>query len=207
MENTPATPNQEPSKAPEQARSFISRAWEFVSELVHVVVISLAIIIPVRYFLIQPFYVKGASMEPNFHDHEYLIIDEITYRFEEPKRGDIVVFRYPADPSQYFIKRVIGLPGERVKVVGGKVWVYNAEYPDGKELDETPYLGPLYTGGEKDATLATDQYFLMGDNRGASLDSRMFGPVTREFIVGRVWFRGWPPEKITVYGDQPQALQ
>src|SRR5688572_7065679 len=112
----PATP---PADHPKPKRSLFSRAWEFVSELVHVVVISLAIIIPVRYFLIQPFYVKGASMEPNFHDHEYLIIDEIGYRFEDPHRGDIVVFRYPGDPSQYFIKRVIGLPGERVKVYGG----------------------------------------------------------------------------------------
>ncbi|HLD69247.1 MAG TPA: signal peptidase I, partial [Candidatus Omnitrophota bacterium] len=83
----------------------------FIWETVKVVVISLAIIIPVRYFLIQPFYVKGASMEPNFYDQEYLIIDEISYRFREPQRGEIVVFRYPRDPASFFIKRIIGLPG------------------------------------------------------------------------------------------------
>ena len=80
---------------------------DYVLEFAKIVVLSLAIIIPVRYFLIQPFYVKGASMEPNFFDHEYLIINEISYRFETPERGDIIVFKYPHDPSQYFIKRVI----------------------------------------------------------------------------------------------------
>src|SRR3989344_8759420 len=91
-----------------------SPALAFVFELIQVVAVSLAIIIPVRYFLIQPFYVKGASMEPNFFDHEYLIIDELSYRYKQPQRGEIVVFRYPNDPSQFFIKRVIGIPGETV---------------------------------------------------------------------------------------------
>jgi signal peptidase I len=77
-------------------------------ELVQVILISAAIVIPLRTFLVQPFYVKGASMEPNFYDHEYLIIDELSYRFRDPQRGDIVVFRYPNDPKQYFIKRVVG---------------------------------------------------------------------------------------------------
>src|SRR3989339_174157 len=98
----------------------------FVFEVIKVVLISLAIIIPVRYFLIQPFYVKGASMEPNFFDHEYLIINEIGYRLAKPQRGDIVVFRYPKDPRQYFIKRVIGLPGETMRIKDGKVFVINA---------------------------------------------------------------------------------
>ncbi|HSD12574.1 MAG TPA: signal peptidase I [Patescibacteria group bacterium] len=198
-----------PTPAPESAsekKPLLGRALDFAGELLHVVVISLAIIVPVRYFLIQPFYVKGASMEPNFYDHEYLIIDEIGYRLNQPQRGEIVVFRYPNDPRQYFIKRIIGLPGERIKVSGGQVWVYNAEHPDGKVLDEHSYLGAIYTSGEKDVQLADDEYFLMGDNRGASLDSRSFGPVTRSFIVGRVWFRGWPPEKIKVFTERPDPL-
>ena len=99
----------------------------FVWEVFKVVVISLAIIVPIRYYLIKPFYVKGASMEPTFYDHEYLIINEIGYRFGEPNRGDVVVFRYPFDPSQYFIKRVIGLPGERVKISNGKVEIFNQQ--------------------------------------------------------------------------------
>src|SRR3989338_3890002 len=93
----------------------------FTWEIFKVVVISLAIIIPVRYFLIKPFYVKGASMEPNFHDYEYLIIDELTYRFNEPQRGDVVVFRYPLDRGQFFIKRVVGLPGETITIGNGQV--------------------------------------------------------------------------------------
>lgn len=198
---------EEPAK-PEEKRgpSLLSRAMEFAGELLHVVVISLAIIVPVRYFLIQPFYVKGASMEPNFYDHEYLIIDEISYRLHQPERGEIVVFRYPNDPRQYFIKRIIGLPGERVRVSGGQVWLYNVRYPEGTVLNETEYLGTLYTGGDRDIQLGPDEYFLMGDNRGASLDSRSFGAVPRSFIVGRVWFRGWPPEKIKVFSETPDAV-
>lgn len=198
-----------PTPAPEPAsekKPLFGRALDFAGELLHVVIISLAIIVPVRYFLIQPFYVKGASMEPNFYDHEYLIIDEIGYRLHQPQRGEIVVFRYPNDPRQYFIKRIVGLPGERIKVSGGQVWVYNAEHPDGKVLDEHSYLGAIYTSGERDVQLADDEYFLMGDNRGASLDSRSFGPVSRSFIVGRVWFRGWPPEKIKVFTERPDPL-
>ena len=185
-----------------ESRSLIATAFDFGKEILHVVVISLAIIVPVRYFLIQPFYVKGASMEPNFYDHEYLIIDEIGYRLGEPMRGDIVVFRYPNDASQFFIKRVIGLPGERVVVADGMVRIYNQAHPDGFVLDESDYLNVgVRTTGEKDVTLKGDEYFLMGDNRGASMDSRIFGPVARGFIVGRVWFRGWPPEKMRFYNN------
>ncbi|MBN1585286.1 signal peptidase I [Candidatus Uhrbacteria bacterium] len=175
---------------------------EFVGELVHVILISLAIIVPIRYFLIQPFYVKGASMEPSFYDHEYLIIDEISYRFGDPNRGDIVVFRYPNDPRQFFIKRVIGLPGERVVIGGGQVTIYGNGDAEGKVLDEGAYLGTAITVGNRDVTLAEDEFFLMGDNRSASLDSRVFGAVSRDFIVGRVWFRGWPPEKIRFFGSE-----
>jgi len=201
--------NQEPVPAQETtgSPSLLSRFKDFVIELVHVVVISLAIIVPVRYFLIQPFYVKGASMEPNFVDHEYLIIDEISYRFNQPERGEIVVFRYPNDPRQYFIKRIIGLPGERVRVAGGKVWVFDAAHPEGMALDESEYLGTLMTQGDKDLTLGDGEYFLMGDNRPASLDSRVFGAVPRAFIVGKVWLRGWPPEKFTVFNEHPSALK
>ncbi len=182
-----------------------SRVLEVAGELLHIVIISLAIIVPVRYFLIQPFYVKGASMEPNFHDHEYLIIDEIGYRFREPARGEIVVFRYPNDPREYFIKRVIGLPGERVKVSNGKVTVYNEEYPDGKTLDERSYLGNVATSGEIDRRLGPGEYFVLGDNRGASLDSRIFGPVPRKDIVGRVWFRGWPLDRLKFFPTMPES--
>ncbi len=188
--------------------SFLAKAWEFASELLHVVAISLAIIIPVRMFLIQPFYVKGASMEPNFHDHEYLIIDEISYRFDEPSRGDIVVFRYPNDPSQFFIKRVIGLPGERIQISNGHIRIFGEQQPDGQQLDESKYLDSgIFTSGDRDIQLGTDEYYLLGDNRSSSLDSRAFGAVPRDFLIGRVWLRGWPPEKIDVFGEQVGIYQ
>jgi signal peptidase I len=161
--------------------------WMLLFEVVKVVAISLAIIIPVRYFLLQPFYVKGASMEPNFEDKEYLLIDEISYRVREPKRGEVVVFRYPRDESQFFIKRVIGLPGETISVHDDHIYI------NGALLDESKYLADtVLTSGTDEKTLGSDEYYLFGDNRPASLDSRIFGVVTRKEIVGKVWIRAWP---------------
>lgn len=176
----------------------IRNFFSFLFELVKIVVISLVIIIPIRYFLIQPFYVKGASMEPNFYDHEYLIIDEITYRFQPMKRGDIIVFRYPRNPQEYFIKRVIGLPGDKVQIKDGKVYIYNEKDPNGIALDE-PYLAPgtgTYSLSEDIVTLGNDEIFVLGDNRNSSKDSRSFGPVNKSFITGRVLLRGWPFDRI-----------
>jgi signal peptidase I len=173
-----------------------------IVEFFKVVLISLLIILPIRYFIIQPFYVKGASMEPNFHDHEYLIIDEISYRFNEPERGDIVVFRYPLNPKEYFIKRVIALPGESVAVIDGDIVIYNDEYPSGFVLDESIYLGEgirTYSNDEEPRQLESDEYFVMGDNRHASKDSRTFGPVNESFIVGKVFLRAWPFDDFTSF--------
>jgi signal peptidase I len=175
--------------------------FSFVFELIKIVVISLVIIIPVRYFLIQPFYVKGASMEPNFYDHEYLIVDEITYRFHNPQRGDIIVFRYPRNPQEFFIKRVIGLPGENVQIKNGSVIIYNKKHPDGFVLPE-PYLSPnvkTYGLTDEKITLSEDEFFVLGDNRNSSKDSRSFGPVNRSYIVGRVVLRGWPFNRIQLF--------
>lgn len=170
----------------------------FLIEVVQIVIISAAIIIPVRYFLIQPFYVKGASMEPNFYDHEYLIIDELSYRLRDPERGEIVVFRYPRDPSQFFIKRVIGLPGETIEITDGKVILSNTEHPNGITLEES-YLEHVSTEGKKKTVLGANEYFVLGDNRPESLDSRSFGPVDRSHIVGRVWVRGLPLSRVNVF--------
>src|SRR5262249_39462486 len=149
--------------------------------------ISLVIIIPVRWLLIQPFYVQGASMEPNFFDHEYLIIDELSYRFREPQRGEVVVFHYPNDTKQFFIKRVIGLPGETVEIAEGKVKIYNTEHPNGIVIDETTYLDQDFTAASQTVTLKAGEYYVLGDNRSSSLDSRFFGAVNRKYVVGRVW--------------------
>jgi len=178
-------------------RSFFS----FVFELVKIVLISLVIIAPIRYFLIQPFYVKGASMEPNFYDHEYLIVDEITYRFSEPKRGEIIVFKYPKNPQEFFIKRIIGFPGEKIQIKDGGVIIFNEIHPEGFILNEYYLNANLKTHNlsEDIITLEKDEYFVLGDNRNQSKDSRAFGPVHRSFIIGRVLFRGWPFDRIDLF--------
>lgn len=173
----------------------VASAVLLVFEVIQIVVISVVIIIPVREFLIKPFIVRGASMEPNFYDREYLIIDELSYRLDDPERGDIIVFRYPRDPEQYFIKRVIGLPGETIEISNGDVTIYNDENPIGEVLAEE-YIGSEKTLGKKRVELNPNEYFVMGDNRGYSLDSRSFGPITDFYIVGRVWVRGFPFNRI-----------
>ncbi|MBU4315139.1 signal peptidase I [Patescibacteria group bacterium] len=164
----------------------------FILELLQIVIIAAAIIIPIRYFLIQPFIVKGASMEPSFEENEYLIIDELSYRFRDVERGEIIVFEPPANEDQYYIKRVIGLPGETVELQDGKITIYNDQYPNGFTLQED-YIDE-YTYGEKYVVLGDTEYFVMGDNRDVSLDSRAsgVGPIPEENIVGRVWLRGLP---------------
>ncbi len=169
----------------------------FVIEIAQIAVLVLAIILPVRYFLIQPFIVKGASMEPNFYDREYLIIDELTLHFRSPERGEIVVFRPPQHDDQYYIKRVIGLPGETVEVRNGVVTIYNDEHPNGLLLAET-YITEV-TEGKDRRTLGAGEYYVLGDNRDASLDSRYFGPITMDHITGRVWVRGLPFDRISTF--------
>ncbi len=176
----------------------VQKRWEepfsYIKETVKIIVISLVIILPIRWYVIQPFYVKGASMEPNFYNHDYLIINEIGYRFDNPQRGDIVIFKYPKDPSQYFIKRIIGLPGERVVVSASKnkVTIFNKDFPQGVDLKED-YLSPDEVNiRNADVVLGDDEYFVMGDNRNQSMDSTVFGPVKKDLIIGKVWIRGFP---------------
>lgn len=177
----------------------------FVWEIVKVALVSAAIIIPIRYFLIQPFFVKGESMIPNFHDREYLIIDEISYRFEAPQRGQVIVFRYPLNPQEYFIKRIIGLPGEEVQVKDGKVTIFNDAHPNGLILDEKYLPADFMTYNpnqdETKVKIGPDEFYVLGDNRSNSKDSRFFGIVSKSFIIGKVLFRGWPFNEVTVFNS------
>ncbi len=175
----------------------------FAWELVKVTVISLAIILPVRYYLIQPFYVKGASMEPNFYNHEYLIIDQLSYRFRQPARGEVVVFRYPRNPQEYFIKRIIALPGESIEIKEGDVYIYNQDYPQGFLIVE-PYLDENYLSAyssQEKIFLNDQEYYVLGDNRSSSMDSRSFGPLSDKFITGRVLLRGLPLSRAAFFGE------
>ena len=163
----------------------------FIFEVIKIVVLALLIVIPIRYFIFQPFVIKGNSMEPNFHQGDYLIVDEISYRFKEPQRGDVVVFRYPQDTSQRFIKRIIGLPGETVSIEGGKITI--GEGIEGRILDESTYLPRQNYFDNVSLSLKEDEYFVLGDNRFASFDSRKWGSLPRDYIVGRVILRTWLP--------------
>jgi signal peptidase I len=129
-------------------------------------------------------------MEPNFKDGDYLLVDEISYRFRSPQRGDVIVFRYPKDLSQRFIKRIIGLPGETVEVKNGKITIYNEK--GSVVLNENNYLSATATSGDLKFSLGEYEYFVLGDNRDFSYDSRRFGVLPKEDITGRVFLRAWP---------------
>lgn len=190
--------------------------WEIIKMVFWVVVI----IVPLRVFLIQPFFVQGASMEPNFEDKEYLIINELGYKttevgfdygekeisfftvksFKELERGDVVVFRYPQNLSVYYIKRIIGLPGEKIEIKDKRVKIFNSENPNGFDLDESKYLPPSEeTSGDQIVGLSDQEYFVIGDNRKYSSDSRSWGPVPGKDIVGKVLLRAWPFKRAMLF--------
>lgn len=151
---------------------------------------SLLMVFLVRTFVAQPFVVSGASMEPTFHTGEYLIVDQLSYELGNPHRGDVIIFKYPLIPSRYFIKRVIALPGESIRISGETVEVKEVGSDTYITLDE-PYI-EFAKDSETEMTLASDEYFVMGDNRLASLDSRSWGPLKESFIVGRAFVRLFP---------------
>ncbi|MEK7555166.1 MAG: signal peptidase I [Patescibacteria group bacterium] len=159
-------------------KNFFVSAWE----ILEVVFVATATVFLIRTFLVQPFVVSGASMEPNFSEKDYLLIDEITYRFKEPERGEVVVFRYPLDESVFFIKRIIGIPGDQVISQGGRIRIVR----DGADMAlNEPYLSSeLKSSDNFNVTLGTDQYFVLGDNRSHSFDSKNWGAINRENIVG-----------------------
>ncbi len=132
-------------------------------------------------------------MGPNFSDGDYLIVDRITYRFRVPQRGEVIVFRHPNDPFQRYIKRIIGLPGETIEIEQGGVIIYSNE-EGGVVLEESAYLSPsVFTLGDLRTVLGENEYFVLGDNRAASVDSRQWGLLSRENIIGRALIRAWPP--------------
>jgi len=170
--------------------------WSLLTTLI----IVLAIVIPIRIYLGQPFMVSGSSMDPSFESWDYLITDVFTYKFlHEPQRGDVVVFVAPVENHKFFIKRIIGLPGETVEIKDGRVIIYNNKYKEGFELKE-PYIAPenrSYRNLKR--KLENDEYFVMGDNRAGSYDSRMWGPLKRSAIVGRPILRLFPFNEINLF--------
>lgn len=170
----------------------------FWSEIIRFSVIALIIVIPIRIFIAQPFIVQGASMDPTFADGQYLIVDQLSYRFHEPERGDVIIFRYPDDPSKFFIKRVIALPGESINIDGAIVTIKNEEHSEGFTLDEF-YVQHMRPDTYLDEELGEQEYFVMGDNRDFSSDSRKWGVLTRDHIVGRAYLRLLPTEDLGMF--------
>ena len=170
----------------------LKRIVNFFLDFVETAVVALSIFVVVYLFLVQPHEIKGGSMEPSFHNNEYILTDKISYRFKEPKRGDVVIFKAPKNPDVDYIKRIIGLPGERIKIQNGGVYI------NGKKLNE-PYIRDItvltstqYLQEGVETTVPSGYFFVMGDNRTGSMDSREFGPIAENIIIGHAIIRYWP---------------
>jgi len=173
----------------------------FVLDLLKTGVIVFVIAFCLRYFAVQPFIVDGASMMPNYIDKEYILAEKISYMTGVPKRGDVIVFKYPGNPNISYIKRIIGLPGETVKIENNVVTITNDKNPNGIAMSEL-YLGAETltlaegtTAGAYTAKVADNEYFVMGDNRQHSSDSREWGLLPKSNIIGRAWMTILPANK------------
>lgn len=171
--------------------------WQSFWEVVRFAVIALVIVIPIRVFIVEPFVVSGSSMFPTFKNGDYLIIDKISYELGNPKRDDVIVFRYPKDQTKFFIKRIIGLPNETVDIKGNIVTITNYLHKDGFKLDE-PYIKNI-ANSDTHFELKSDEYFVMGDNRSASSDSRYWGAVKKKLLVGKALLRLLPIGNINIF--------
>lgn len=181
--------------------SFFERIGKFSEsdskQVLFLVALVVLVVLPIRFFVAQPFVVRGESMHPTFENGDYLIVDELTYRLEDPKRGDVVIFRYPNDPSTFYIKRIIALPGETVHIRRGEVSVTTV---DGTDIPiEEPYVVTEDATYTLERTLGAGQFFVMGDNRPKSSDSRVWGPLPEENIMGRAFLRLLPVQEAGVW--------
>jgi signal peptidase I len=190
-EITPAAESAHDDEVSERDPGALAALRHFLFEMVQVMAPALVLALIVHLFLAQATIVYGQSMEPNLHPNQRLIVDKLSYRLQPPQRNDIVVVDLP-DMDEMLVKRIVALPGETVEVHGGTVYVNGAPISEPYAHDLTPYdMGPR--------TLGPLAYFVMGDNRGNSNDSRSFGPITRDEIVGRVWLRYWPLDQFVLF--------
>lgn len=171
----------------------------FFAEIIKIVIIAAVIVFPIRYFIFQPFLVKGVSMEPTFSNGDYLIIDEISYRFQSPKRGEVIVFKYPFNPSNKFIKRIIGLPGEKIEFRNSQI-IITQRFGQQIILKEKEGLKfSQYSLQEKKFVIPENHYFVLGDNCLYSFDSKNWGALAEKYIIGRVFLRLFPFNKIDYF--------
>lgn len=178
--------------------------WLFFLDFLETIVVSLAIFAVVYIFLFQPHQVDGKSMEPNFHNGEYILTDKISYRIHSPKRGDVIVFKSPQDPNNKidFIKRILGVPGDTIKVQSGFIYLNGTKIEEDYVNDPGQVLPGRFLRENMEIEVPPGQYFVMGDNRNHSSDSREWGFVSTAGIVGRAFFRYWP---LTEFGVVPTA--
>ena len=179
--------------------STIKRTFAAFIEIIEIAAIAIIAVILIRNFLVQPFLVNGASMEPNFSNNDYLLVDELSYLLRSPERGEVVVFRYPGDRTIFYIKRIIALPGEKIKLNNDTIVIFNDEYPEGDTLDEAYLSLGLVTHGDSEIILGENEYFVLGDNRSQSFDSRSWGPLPKENLIGLVRLRLWPLSKVSAF--------
>ena len=170
----------------------VRRVAAFFFDIIEIFVVALAIFVVGYLFFFQPHQVKGASMEPNYQDEDYLLTDKVSYRFHEPERGDVVIFRAPKNRELDYIKRVIGLSGEKVRITNGAVFINGQQLKEDYLASSTGYAGSFLPPGEE-FLVPQGEYFVMGDNRPHSSDSREWGTVSKEDIIGKAWLRYWPP--------------
>lgn len=168
-------------------------------DLLRFAVLTAIIVLPIRIFIVQPFLVSGQSMDPTFHNNEYLIVDRVSYRFNTPERGDVVIFRFPFSQKKFLIKRVIGLPGETVSIKEQRVTITNAANPEGIRLEEPYVIFAAELSPPTELTLGSEEYFVMGDNRKASVDSRIWGPLHVDYIIGKPLLRLFPWSKLDAF--------
>ena len=166
-----------------------------LTEIIRFALLAIIIVVPIRMFIAQPFIVSGASMDETFTNGQYLIVDQLSYYLDDPARGDVVIFRYPRDPSKFFIKRVIGLPGDTITIEEARVTITNEANPDGFTIDE-PYVTSMEVAAPRTEVMGPREYFVMGDNRDQSSDSRVWGVLQEERIIGRAWLRLFPPAAV-----------
>jgi signal peptidase I len=193
-------------------KKFLHSFW---GETLQIIILSFIIVIPFRLYIAQPFLVSGPSMDDTFKNNQYLIVDELTYHLRDPKRGEVIIFKYPLDTKKYFIKRVIGLPGETIEIKQNEITIWQNEYQTEEDrfILEEPYIksqiNKVSSPSRPDITytLKENEYYVLGDNRDVSSDSRFWGPVKRELITGRPFVRLLPLNKISILPGQINNIE
>ena len=197
-------PPQPPAQSPKPYRpeSTTISTLKGIGQVVFEFVITLAIIfiisVIIRMYVLQPFMVEGSSMEPDFHNQEYLLAEKVTHYFDEYQRGQVIIFQSPNENIN-LIKRIIGLPGEKVAIDRGEITIYQNGSKTGTVLDENYTIHDSGENKKIDVTLKSDEYFVLGDNRPNSIDSRIFGPIKKSSIIGKVWVTAFPITELRIF--------